>query len=623
MTPPEFPQELEWLNTNRPLRLRELRGKVVLLDFWTYCCIDCMHIIPDLKRLEHKYADELVVIGVHSAKFTTERESDNLRRAIARYEIVHPVVNDRDLVVWQEYGARAWPTLVLIDPAGKIAHTRSGGKVFEAFDGLVAGLVRQFDAAGELDRRPLDLGPVEHAPASPLAFPGKVLADAASRRLFIADSNHNRVVVVSLTDNSVVDIIGRGEVGLQDGNFESATFNHPQGMALVGDILYIADTENHALRAADLAARTVTTAAGTGQQPGSRAVGGLARETPLNSPWDLVEQGGALYIAMAGPHQIWKLDLATGEIHPYAGAGREARVDGPLAQAALAQPSGITTDGKKLYFADSEVSCVRSADLDPNGEVATIAGGDLFDYGDRDAVGRLARFQHPLGIVYHAGVLYVADTYNNKIKRVSPADRSVATFLGAGQRGLQDGAGEQAAFYEPGGVSIARGKLYIADTNNHLVRGADLATGRVETLQITGLRPPTMGAKPAGERLALPAQTVAPGEARLTISLILPAGHKLNEQAPTTVKLRSSQTEVIAFDGRADRIIGRPTFPLNVPLQLNPGEAELNLDLLIYYCGADVESLCYFREARLTLPVKVEKGSANHQLQVSYAVPAA
>lgn len=623
MTPPEFPHELEWLNTNRPLRLRELRGKIVLLDFWTYCCIDCMHIIPDLKRLERKYADELVVIGVHSAKFTTERESDNIRQAIARYEIVHPVVNDRDMVVWQEYGARAWPTLVLIDPSGKIVHARSGGNVFEAFDGLIAGLVRQFDAAGELDRRPLDLGPVEHAPASPLAFPGKVLADAASRRLFIADSNHNRIVVVSLTDNSVVDIIGRGELGLQDGNFETASFNHPQGMALVGDMLYIADTENHALRAADLAARTVTIAAGTGQQPGSRAVGGLTRETPLNSPWDLVEQGGALYIAMAGPHQIWKLDLATGEIHPYAGTGREARVDGPLAYAALAQPSGITTDGKKLYFADSEVSCVRAADLDPGGEVETIAGGDLFDYGDRDAVGRLARFQHPLGIVYHAGVLYVADTYNNKIKCISPADRSVAGFLGTGRRGLQDGAGEQAAFYEPGGVSIAQGKLYIADTNNHLVRVADLATRRVETLQITGLRPPTVGAKPAGERRALPAQTAAPGAARLTISLILPAGYKLNEQAPTAVKLRSSQTKVIAFDGRAERIISRPIFPLEIALELGAGEAELSLDLLIYYCGAEAESLCYFREARLTLPVKVEKGSVNHQLQVSYAVPAA
>jgi thiol-disulfide isomerase/thioredoxin len=377
---PDFPDGLQWLNTDHPISLRDLRGKVVLLDFWTFCCINCMHIIPDLKRLEKKYANELVVIGVHSAKFTTERETDNIRQAILRYEIEHPVVNDRDMKVWQEYAVRGWPTLMLIDPEGKVVGYTSGEGIYEPFDKLIGKLVADFDANGKIDRTPLKLKLERYrAPASMLAFPGKVLADETSKQLFIADSNHNRIVVVSLGDYSVKEVIGSGEIGFDDGSFEQATFNHPQGMALDGKKLYVADTENHALRLIDSDKRTVETIAGTGHQAREYNKSGPGKQTALNSPWDLVLNDGMLYIAMAGPHQIWKMDLKTGVVAPYAGTGREARIDGPLGEAALAQPSGITTDGKKLYFADSEDSSIRSADLDPKGRVETIAGGDLFE----------------------------------------------------------------------------------------------------------------------------------------------------------------------------------------------------------------------------------------------------
>jgi len=620
MNAPEFPRELEWLNTNRPLSLRDLRGKIVLLDFWTYCCIDCMHIIPDLKRLEKRYADELVVIGVHSAKFTTERETANIRQAIARYEIVHPVVNDREMVAWQQYAVRAWPTLVLIDPTGKIIHTMSGGAIFEPLDRLISEAVEEFASSGQLNRKPLDLGPVAAvSPESPLAFPGKVLADEASQRLFIADSNHNRIVVVSLADNSVKEVIGTGETGRKDGGFQEAAFNHPQGMALDGDTLYLADTENHAIRAIVFKARKVATIAGTGEQAWERNIAGPGRSTRLSSPWDLVAHEGALYIAMAGPHQIWKLDLKTGYVQPFAGTSREARIDGPLAHAALAQPSGITTDGKKLYFADSEDSSIRSADLDAAGEVETIAGGDLFDYGDVDGAGRQARFQHPLGIVYHEGVLYVADTYNNKIKRVSPKDRTAETFLGTGKAGRQDG--ETATFYEPGGLAVANGKIYIADTNNHLIRAADLKTRLVETLQITGLEKPTIR-KPEEKRILLPAQSVAPGEATLEISLELPARYKLNEEAPTAVRVVSSDEKVISFGGAGEQRIARPKFPISAKIEVAEGQAEISAEFLIYYCGEGKGSLCYFHEAPLTLPVKVEKGERNSRLRIAFKVSA-
>jgi thiol-disulfide isomerase/thioredoxin/DNA-binding beta-propeller fold protein YncE len=610
---PDFPEGMEWLNTDRAISLRELRGKVVLLDFWTYCCINCMHVIPDLKKLEHKYPNELVVIGVHSAKFTNERDTDNIRQAILRYEIEHPVVNDKDMVVWQAYTVRGWPSLYLIDPAGKIIGYTSGEGIYEPFDKLIAKVIETFDAKKLIDRRPLSLKLERNrVPASMLAFPGKVLADETTKQLFIADSNHNRIVVLSLEDNSVKEVIGTGEIGLTDGSFESAAFNHPQGMAFDGNTLFVADTENHSLRAVDFGKRTVTTIAGTGQQSREHLTfGGQGKQIALNSPWDLALHNGMVYIAMAGPHQLWRMNPKTGGIAPYAGTGREARIDGPLAEAALAQPSGVTTDGRKLYFADSEVSSIRSADLDPSGNVVTIVGEDLFEFGDKDGKGEQVRLQHPLGVTYHDGWLYVADTYNNKIKRVSPKEQTSETFAGTGAGGLADG--ERARFDEPAGVSVALGKLYVADTNNHAIRIVDLKTKRTDTLQIKGLdklRVRTTSKRFAGETIELPVQTVEPGDATLTLNLELPKGYKLNALAPSAV--------VVASVGGADQVIRNPQFPITAQLKLSEGESTVKADLVIYYCESEKESLCYFKEAVVSVPVKVKKGAGSRVLTATY-----
>ncbi|MEN3332921.1 MAG: hypothetical protein V7641_2286 [Blastocatellia bacterium] len=623
---PDFPEGLQWLNTERPISIRQLRGKIVLLDFWTYCCINCMHIIPQLKKLEKKYPDELVVIGVHTAKFTTEKETDNIRQAILRYEIEHPVINDKDHTVWSEYTVRAWPTLMLIDPAGKVVGRLEGEGGFEALDQYIARMIAAFDAKKQLDRRPLRLALERHrAPAGLLAFPGKVLADEKTRQLFISDSNHNRIVVVSLADNAVKETIGAGDIGFGDGDYNSATFNHPQGMAFdaAANTLYVADTENHALRAVDLSKRTVTTIAGTGEQ--SREVvtfGGQGRQIALNSPWDLTLHDGLLYIAMAGPHQLWRMNPKTGGITPYAGTGREGRLDGPLDKAALAQPSGITNDGKKLYFADSEVSSIRAADLDPAGQVSTIVGEDLFEFGDRDGRGEEVRLQHPLGVVYHEGWLYVADTYNNKVKRVSPGQRTSETFAGTGESGLADGAGV-AKFDEPGGVTVAGGKLYVADTNNHAIRVVDLQTRRTETLQLKGLEklmPSARSKAFTGEMIELAAQTVEPGDAALTINIELPAGYKLNALAPTVVKI-TSQGQGLFADG--EKTLRNPQFPVTVPVKMREGDAMVKADLVIYYCEAKKESLCFFKEVVVSLPVKAKKGAGNRQANVSYTLKVA
>ncbi len=430
------------------------------------------------------------MIGVHSPKFTTEQDTESLRQAILRLNVGHPVVNDRHFAVWGAYAVRCWPTLMFIDPQGQVIGKHEGEFPLEPFDGLIGEMVREFDARGLLDRRPLELGLPTPAASEPLRFPGKLLADAGRGRLYLSDTGHNRVVVADL-DGAVRQLVGHGTPGLVDGPADVARFYQPQGLALDGDTLYVADTENHALRAIDLATGAVATLAGTGAQLMGARAGGPARGTALSSPWDLAVLDGVLFVAMAGTHQLWALDLDRAAIGPHTGTGREALEDGPREAAAMNQPSGLASDGRQLYVADSEASAIRVVDPRPGGAVRTIVGEGLFEFGDRDGIGPAAvRLQHPLGVAWHDGVLYVADTYNHKIKRLDPATAECRTFLGSGEPGHRDGPCGAARFSEPSGLSVAGGRLYVADTNNHAVRVADLASGAVATLALRGLAPP-------------------------------------------------------------------------------------------------------------------------------------
>ncbi len=256
----------EWLNTSAPIDLKDLRGKFVVLDFWTYCCINCMHVLPELKKLEQAFPNNVVVIGVHSGKFDTEHDAQSIRQAIMRYEIEHPVVNDADLKIWNRYGVSSWPSLRVIDPEGNLVATHSGEIDFATLASFFKQNLPYYRDRGLLNEHPVHFKLERDAAAqTPLRYPGKLLADEPGGRLFIADSNHNRIVVISL-DGKVQAVIGTGSIGKTDGDFTTAQFNHPQGMALLGDTLYVADTENHLLRKVDLKQQRVATIAGTGQQ---------------------------------------------------------------------------------------------------------------------------------------------------------------------------------------------------------------------------------------------------------------------------------------------------------------------------------------------------------------------
>lgn len=661
MTPPPFPDAqpapplsggVSWINTAGPIDLEDLRGKFVVLDFWTYCCINCIHILPELKKLERAYPNEVVVIGVHSAKFDTEEETDNILEAVKRYEIEHPVINDANHTVWNRFGAQSWPTICVIDPEGKLIVRESGEIPFEAFDQFFKRALPYYRENKLLDPSPLhfDLAAAQ-AKQTPLRYPGKILADEAGARLFISDSNHNRIVIAGL-DGQLRDVIGSGAIGKQDGDYAQAQFDHPQGMALVGETLYVADTENHLIRRVDLETKLVSTIAGIGRQsrgwyhdlapPDWRAD---AKTTALNSPWAVWPHDGWLYIAMAGSHQIWRLKLGGSEIELYAGNGREDIVDGDLrpeepfaaGASSFAQPSGLVGDDKWLYVADSEGSSIRAVPFDSGDRVKTVIGtahlpqARLFTFGDVDGESPDARLQHVLGVTLADGKLYVADTYNHKIKLIDPAAQTSMTFAGDGEPGSTN---SPARFHEPCGLSAASGKLFVADTNNHLIRVIDLKSREVSTLEIAGLKPPAPRQPEPEADFANARQVMAdaialrPVDGRITLQLApsLPLGYKINPLAPLVYRVDAAGDAgpvEASVRGKSIRVEAKE-LPVNVALPVtgDSGATTLKVGLTYYYCTTKPGGLCKMASVVWTVPVTIEAGAERDTATLSEPEPA-
>ncbi len=472
--------DLQWINVSRPIGGADMKGRVVLLDFWTYCCINCIHVIPDIKRLEAKYGDDLLVIGVHCGKFKAEKDSENIRQAVLRYGLSHPVVNDAKFQVWSAFESHSWPTLALVDSSGFYQGSVSGEGNYETLDKSIALLLskRKEKPSSKL------LMALEAAKAESLglSFPGKIIA-SKDGRIFVADSGHNRIVATNAS-GELLAVIGSGAPGSSDGAFEEASFFNPQGLALAGDMLYIADTDNHLLRAANLKDRSVSSVAGTGVQGHVRSGSGPSLKTPMNSPWDLaVLPDGKLLIAMAGSHQLWAFDPKSSVLSHFSGDGHEGIADGSSSSSSFAQPSGLalSSDASALYVADSEVSAIRAVSAS-SGEARTLVGTGLFDFGDRDGIGDAARLQHPLGVAFHEGLVYVVDTYNGKLKTVNPATRELKTLATPGLK-----------LHEPGGLCVLDGFAYVADSNAHRIAKIDLKTGEPSPFAVKGLLPPSKG----------------------------------------------------------------------------------------------------------------------------------
>ncbi len=466
---PELPPGAPWFNVSRPLSDADLKGRVVLLDFFTPGCINCIHVLPDTARLEREFGDRLLIIGVNSPKFTASQESGNIEGFIARYDIRHPILTDKGMLLWNTYHVFAWPTQILLGPDGNVVGRYIGEGKYERIRADVIETLASARRAGTLTAAALPMRMTQRS-AGGLLQPGKVALSA--EYVAVSDTGHNRVVLLNRA-GTVVRIIGSGKIGNRDGAAAQAEFSSPQGLAFAGDALYVADTSNQLIRRIDLRDGRVSTVAGNGEQRYGVTGTHPARAVGLNSPWGLEWAGSALYIAMAGDHQIWRLDVGTERVGPYAGSGAEGIDDGELAQASFAQSSGLAFHDGTLYVADPEASAVRAVDL-KQGRVRTLIGRGLFTFGLRDGPAAQALLQHDQGLAWHDGRLYIADTFNNAI-RVLDLQRAAVSTLAVG-------------LSQPGGVALFdNATLLVADTNANRIVAIDLATGAVRRWEIFGL----------------------------------------------------------------------------------------------------------------------------------------
>ncbi|MEU5793265.1 NHL domain-containing thioredoxin family protein [Streptomyces sp. NPDC047813] len=581
---PELTGKGGWLNTGGcAYTLSDLRGRIVVLDFWTFCCINCLHVLDELRELEHRHPDTVVVIGVHSPKFAHEAEHAAVADAVERYGVAHPVLDDPELATWKQYAVRAWPTLVVIDPEGYVVAQHAGEGHVHAIERLVTELAAEHGAKGTLRRGDGPYVPPEPEPTT-LRFPGKALL-LPSGNLLVSDTTRHQLVELAADGETVVRRIGQGGRGLVDGPEDRARFQEPQGLALLPDgSVVVADTVHHALRRFDPETGRTTTLAGTGRQwMQGAATSGPARETDLSSPWDVAWWQGRVWIAMAGVHQLWTYDPEDGTVAVAAGTTNEGLVDGPAAEAWFAQPSGLAATADRLWLADSETSALRW--VDPDGAVHTAVGTGLFDFGHRDGAAGQALFQHPLGVTaLPDGSVAVADTYNHALRRYDPATGEVTTLA--------------TDLREPSDAVLVGEDIVVVESARH---------------RLTRLRLPeeAVRVESVAHRTRRAATEVAPGRLLLDVVFQAPRGQKLDTRyGPSTRLLVSSTPPELLLQGE-----GAGT-GLSRELELDAAvrEGVLHISAMAASCDDDGENeypACHVHQQDWGVPVRLTEGATD------------
>jgi thiol-disulfide isomerase/thioredoxin len=581
---PELVGKGGWINTGgKNLTLADFRGRILIVDFWTFCCINCLHVLDELRELEEKHRDTVVIVGVHSPKFVHEAEHQAVLDAVERYGVEHPVLDDPELATWKQYAVRAWPTLVVIDPEGYIVAQHAGEGHAHAIERLVEELEAEHAAKGTLRRGDGPYVPPEPEPTT-LRFPGKALL-LPSGNFLVSDTTRHQLVELAPDGESVVRRIGAGTRGFADGDVATAAFNEPQGLALLEDgSVVVADTVNHALRRLDPASGEVTTLAGTGRQwMQGDATSGPGREVSLSSPWDVAWWNGRVWIAMAGVHQLWAYDPDGKAVAVAAGTTNEGLVDGPGAEAWFAQPSGLAATPERLWLADSETSALRWVDLD--GAVHTAVGTGLFDFGHRDGDAGQALLQHPLGVTaLPDGSVAVSDTYNHALRRYDPHTGQVTTLA--------------TDLREPSDAVLVGDDIVVVESARH---------------RLTRLRLPeeAVRVEAVAHRTQRAATEVAPGTLRLDVIFQAPAGQKLDTRyGPSTRLLVSATPPELLLHGE-----GAGT-DLSRDLELDPAVTEgvLHVSAMAASCDDDPANeypACHVHQQDWGVPLRLTEGGAD------------
>lgn len=564
-----------WLNTGgRSYGIADFRGRILVLDFWTFCCVNCLHVLDELRPIEAEFPDALTIVGVHSPKFEHEADPDALAAAVERYAVHHPVLDDPDLVTWRAYTARAWPTLVVVDPEGYVVASMSGEGHGPGLASLVRDLVVEHEAKGTLQPGDDPYVPPP-APDTRLRFPGKAVALGDGSFVVSDTANHQVVHLEPDLETERARWGGPGEL------------NEPQGVLLapepvraaLGVDLLVADSVNHQLKAMRFSDSTIHVLAGTGRQLRERNGGGPALEQDLSTPWDLAWFADRVVIAMAGTHQLWAWTpgdtLATGSVEVVGGTTNEGLVDGSATQAWFAQPSGLaaSADGTRLWVADSETSALRSVTRDATGElvVETHVGTGLFDFGHRDGEAGQALLQHPLGVTeLPDGSVAVSDTYNGAVRRYDPATREVTTLV-------RDLAEPSDAVIEHDPVTRETRLVVVESAAHRLTRVALPRDIQRDAQHVDG---------PA-HRTQRPPTELPPGAVELEVTFVPPKGQKLDDRYgdPTMLDVSASPPElIVAGGGRARGLRRTLTLASGIPA------GTLHVSVQAAACDGDPET---------------------------------
>ncbi len=582
-----------WIGTGgRRLSLSDFAGRFLLLDFWTLCCVNCHHVLAELRLIEVEFSDVLTVVGVHSPKFEFEKDSNAIRSAVHRHGIEHPILNDPEMSTWRAYGVRGWPTLILVDPLGEIMGTWSGEGHGHAISTTIRDLIPGYESKGQLKRGGSHFQ-AELTRASVYVQPGKIEA-LDSERVLISDSgNHSLAVATFAQPNSPIQRIGSGERGFVDGSFAEAQFNEPYGAVVlpldvaekIGQHILVADTANHAIRGINFISQEVTTVAGTGEQwrPGG-SDHGPALSTPLSTPWDLEYRDGVIYIAMAGDHRIWYFDPLTGSVGVAAGTTQEGLVDGSAEAAWFAQPSALSNSTQGLWIIDSETSSLRNMQ---SNKISTAIGTGLFDFGHIDGPAQQARLQHPLGITSDKDVVYIADTYNGAIRMYNPTTGVVKTLA-------RDLAEPSDVCLDPSGE-----RLLVVESAIGLVSSVPIH----EPVSVMGEEMQTIR----------PELDICASEVTLTVHFTSPPGQKRDDRyGPSTQLVVSSTPTELILEGS-----GTGT-ELTRELRINPQISHGVLHVAAKGASCDVDAehgACHMHQQDWGVPVHVTtRGSVDIQL---------
>ena len=594
-------QSEQWLNVSRPPEISDLKGRIILLDFWSYACVNCTQTLQEIKKLEQQFGSKITVIGVHSGKFENEKNFAEIKKAVIRNDITYPVINDAKSRIWDSFKITAWPTLVLIDPHGNIEKTYVGETGVIAVKSGIKQLISKYKYELNRDSLPITLEK-NSIDGNVLSFPTKIEYAAdfnyKSRHLpalIIANTGKNNIVVTSLSGDVILKI-GDGNSGLQDGSFEVSSFNAPQGLLYRAGKLYVADTGNHALREIDFKSGKVRTLIGSSQRgeiiPDKQIF--EAKSFDLASPTDIefFPNNENIVIANSGTHQILTYNLAKDTISVVAGRGVEGITDGKYPDNVLSQTSDMSVYNRKLYFLDSGSSSLRV--LEENGEVKTLIGKDLLKFGNKNGGKNEALMQHPLGLMADDTGIYISDSFNHAIKKYDFSSNQIFNLAGGRRSGDNLGSGSNAEFDQPEGITSVLNNLYIADANNNRV--VILNRGSLSSA-ILNVMPPLKLPK-EGFLQYLPNLTKSPDLAlkslsEITVKIDLKKGWKINENGPSFINLlelvKDDQANLVAsLDWNAIK-----TKSMKLPQLLE--KKKYLLQGVIYYCEDKTNALCYIK----------------------------